>query len=630
MGLDGRRFFRPGAVALTAACLTLAGCSFPGFGSGPDEVVGDLARALGNGKLDDVSLAGPGADKAQGTYDEVVKRLRGIDPVVSAGPVFTDGDRATADLVWQWRVGERLWQYSTKATFVKADGSWAPVWSPKLIEPSLAEGDYLSSARVAAERGDIVGGKGGPLITERPVVRLGIDKVKVPVPDQADSARELAELVEIDADKYVAAVENAGPKAFVPAIVLRRPDFTVGIVDGMDDILGATSIEAELPLAPTKDFGTALLGTVGPATAELVKASNGRILAGDQVGLTGLERRYDEQLSGTPGLTISVIRANGDAKQVFETAPVDGKPVKVTIDRGMQQAAQDALAEIESASALVAIRPSTGEVLAAASGPGSEGQNTATAGQFPPGSTFKVVSALAYLRSGFMPDTEMRCDPQETVNGKRFENYDDYPLTRTGRIDLEVALANSCNTAFISQREKIEKGELLNSAAALGFGVDYNLGFPAYFGQAPEATEEAEKAADLIGQGKILASPLAMAVVAATVAQGAVVVPRLLPAFVPEPVVAASPLTADEANQLRQMMREVVEDGSADFLADLDGPPILAKTGTAEFGDTPPLKTHAWMIAAQGDLAIAVFVADGESGSSTAGPILEDFLEAVS
>ena len=77
------------------------------------------------------------------------------------------------------------------------------------------------------------------------------------------------------------------------------------------------------------------------------------------------------------------------------------------------------------------------------------------------------------------------------------------------------------------------------------------------------------------------------------------------------------------------MMRAVVERGSGSVLADVPGGPVIAKTGTAEFGDKPPLPTHAWMIAGRGDLAVAVFVERGESGSGTAGPILEQFLRTV-
>ena len=88
-------------------------------------------------------------------------------------------------------------------------------------------------------------------------------------------------------------------------------------------------------------------------------------------------------------------------------------------------------------------------------------------------------------------------------------------------------------------------------------------------------------------------------------------------------------MTTAEAATLRSLMRGVVEQGSGAFLADVPGEPVLAKSGTAEFGDANALKEHAWMIAIQGDLAVAVFVEEGEGGATTAGPLLEEFLRAV-
>ncbi|MGZ4448146.1 MAG: penicillin-binding transpeptidase domain-containing protein, partial [Nocardioides sp.] len=137
-------------------------------------------------------------------------------------------------------------------------------------------------------------------------------------------------------------------------------------------------------------------------------------------------------------------------------------------------------------------------------------------------------------------------------------------------------------------------------------------------------------AADMIGQGKVLASPMAMAAVIGTVQSGSLVVPRLLTSVDVSPPAGAKPLTGAEDAALRSMLRGVVLSGSGRGLLDVPGPPVIAKTGTAEFEtDGGKVLTHAWMIAAQGDLAVAVFVDVGESGSGTAGPILEAFLRAA-
>lgn len=125
----------------------------------------------------------------------------------------------------------------------------------------------------------------------------------------------------------------------------------------------------------------------------------------------------------------------------------------------------------------------------------------------------------------------------------------------------------------------------------------------------------------------MLASPAAMAVVAARIAQGRPVVPRVVAGQQVPP--AAGGLTADEAEQLRTIMRAVVTEGGAGALADNPGREVMAKTGTAEYGQEDPPRTHAWMIAIQGDLAVAVFVEEGEFGSTTAGPVMDAFLTAL-
>lgn len=116
----------------------------------------------------------------------------------------------------------------------------------------------------------------------------------------------------------------------------------------------------------------------------------------------------------------------------------------------------------------------------------------------------------------------------------------------------------------------------------------------------------------------------------ASIENGSLVVPRLLEQVEVAPPAGVTPVTAQQAATLRTLLRGVVTDGSAALLADLPGPDVIAKTGTAEFAaKNRSTATHAWMIAAQGDLAVAVFVDLGSSGSGTAGPIIEDFLRAA-
>ncbi|QSR28610.1 penicillin-binding protein [Nocardioides aromaticivorans] len=564
-------------------------------------------------------------------YAAVIDGMDGIAPSVEVAEVDGEADKPTATLTWTWPVvaGGDPWTYDTTVALADGDG-WAVAWAPSIVEPSLADGETLDATTLLAERGEITGAGGEKLVTERPVVRIGIDRTKVTAAAAPASARALAELVDIEGAPFVKAVKAAGDKAFVEAITYRANDVPAAVRTGIDGIAGARQVTGEQALAPTRDFAAPILGRVGPVTAEMVEKDPDAYRPGDVAGVSGLQARYDEQLRGTTGRSVHAVPADGgEERELFLAEPAAGKPLALTLDRRLQTLAERVLGGVTPASALVAIRPSDGSILAAANGSGTGGQNYATFGQFAPGSTFKSVTSLALLRAGLTPQTQVQCTPTVTVNGKRFKNYSDYPSSAIGTIPLEEAIAQSCNTALIGARAKVKDGDLADAAASLGLGIDHDLGFPAYFGEVPPPASETEGAADLIGQGKVLASPMAMATVIASVQAGTTVVPHLVDGVDVSVPSEAEPLSAAEARQLKAMLRRVVTNGSGRGLADLPGGPVIAKTGTAEYADGGTIRTHAWMIAAQGDLAVAVFVQTGESGSRTAGPLLEEFLRAA-
>ncbi|HWH99518.1 MAG TPA: penicillin-binding transpeptidase domain-containing protein [Propionibacteriaceae bacterium] len=650
---DGPVRFRAVAIVLTSV-VSLVGCTSSGSGPTPPPAEDSAARAaadLANGlaKKDVSAVEFASADSAAVNH-ELQDLLTGMGPLapnVQVGSVKVEDETATAALRINWTFPgvSTPWTYETSARLVTEAGRWKPSWQPSLVQPDLDGSNRLSQHRLYPERGEVRGDGGIPIVSLRAVVRLGIDKARVNDEQAATSAARLARLLRIDSASYTSKVRSAGSDAFVEAIVLRRKGNDVPSETKVAAIPGALAIEDQRMLAPNRNFARPILGTVGEATKEMVDASNGAVVGGDQVGLFGLQRRYDEQLRGTPGVRVQLAPAKAagsaspspssspvetpasDPRTVFEVKPVAGKPLDITLLPSLQRLAEKTLADTKPASALVAIRPSDGAVLAAANGAGTKGQSAATVGQFAPGSTFKVVSALALLRAGLKPTSTVSCPATVTVDGRKFRNYSDYPRNDLGSISFRTALAQSCNTAFIGQRSKLNDNDLAAAAASLGVGVDYDVGFPSFFGSVPADKAATGRAAAMIGQGKVEASPLAMASVVASVAAGKSVLPHLVSGQ--QATSEAQPLESGEADQLRSMMRSVVTDGSGRVLLSQDGPPIIAKTGTAEYGSSKPLKTHVWMIAAQGDLAVAVFVNDGKSGSQTAGPLLAEFLAGV-
>jgi hypothetical protein len=623
-----RRPHRHLTAALSLLVLTSLGACTGDEGEQPDDAAAAVVDLLERGEAGRVPWVDPPPRPKQ-WWDELTGDLD-VRPSISVDEVVEEdsGDRATARVTWSWPLqdGEATWEHPGTLRLARGEGEdarWQVRAERGLLD--LRRGETLDLRRELAPRAPVLGAGDTEIVVERPVLRFGVDKTRVPRPEQAEAARRLAEVVDVDAASLVERVRAAGDKAFVEAIVLRREDAGAAR-RAVADIDGAVAVEDTLPRAPTREFARPVLGRVGPVTAEIVKESEGFYVPGDEAGLSGLQQRYDEQLRGTPGLSVVAVGPD-EERELFHVEPRPGDPLRTTLDLDLQAAAERILADVGPASALVAVQPSTGNLLAVASGPGSGGYSTATVGQYAPGSTFKIVSSLALLRAGLDPGSPVDCPPSVVVDGKRFENYDDYPPSGIGRIPLRTAVAYSCNTAFIGQRDRVESPA--EAAAALGLGIDHDLGFPVFLGSVPEPESATSQAASLIGQGQVLASPVAMAAVMGSVVRGETVLPRLLPDHDVEQDAVPQPLTSAEARDLRTMLRAVVTEGSGAALADVPGPPVLAKTGTAEFGTETPPRTHAWLVAAQGDLAVAAFVEEGESGSSTAGPLAEAMLRAA-
>ncbi|MFC5730360.1 MULTISPECIES: penicillin-binding transpeptidase domain-containing protein [Nocardioides] len=624
-----------------------AACSGDGPGEpddGADALAQQLAAALevaiaadpAEGEphpLDVVAFRSADSAAVAKDLDAIVADMDGIVPDVSLGEVATTADTGRATLEWSWPVveGEHPWTYDTEAELARTGERWSVTWAPSLVEPSLMDGDVLDAVTQPTDRGDLTGAGGEVLVTERPVVRVGIDRIRVPAAAAPASARALARLVGIDVAPYVKAVRNAGERAFVEAISYREGEVPAEVTAQIRNIEGGWQIGDEVALAPTREFAAPIIGRVGPVTAEMVAEDPEAYQPGDIAGVSGLQARYDDQLRGSDGRIVYAVPQDPEGKKraLYTHQAQPGKPLALTLDRRLQSLAEEVLGGVTPASALVAIRPSDGAILAAANGEGTGGLNYATFGQFAPGSTFKIVTSLALLRAGLTPDSPVRCTPTTTVDGKRFKNYSDYPADAIGEIPLRRAIAESCNTALIGARGELDDGDLAAAAASLGLGIDHDLGFPAFFGEVPAPASETEGAASLIGQGKVLASPMVMAAVIASVQAGETVVPRLVEQVDVEVPGEAAPLTTGEVRQLRTMLRQVVTEGSGQALADVPGGPVIAKTGTAEYADGGSIETHAWMVGAQGDLAVAAFVQTGESGSQTAGPLLEEFLRGA-
>ena len=613
--------------AAVAVALLLAACtSESGGGDGEqatDERALPIAAFAAGWSADSANEAAAATDDpraAERYLSDTTERLALSD--VSLQPqgeaTCADGGCSQAVAVQAEMSGIGAWSYETEAQTVETPDGWRVAWSPALVHPALDAGSSLSRVREVPRRAPILDTVGRPLVRESPVFAVGV----VPGRSTPSTYRQVGRLTGIDAADLRSRAEQAGADEFVPAITLRRADYA----PLRGDLLATEGVLVDpgtLPLAPTSGWGRGVLGTVGPATAETLEAAGPLATATDDVGLSGLQAAYEQQLAGTPGGRIELVdaRSGAVAKVLWRTPAEPGKPIQTTLDRDVQDAAERAVTAAPSATSLVVLDTSTGGVLAAANGPEVSSYNLAFVGRYAPGSTMKILTSAALLQAGLSIDDPADCDPTVTVDGKRFKNYEFEVLP--SQSTYAEGIAASCNSTVISQRSLLDE-EDLHEVATEQFGIeaDYGLPIESFSGSVPVSNGETDEAAAMIGQGRVEMSALSMASVAATARTGTAYAPSLL-RDQPGEVLGALPpgVSAD----LQEMMRLVVSRGTASSLRGLGA--VGAKTGTAEYGDGS--RTHAWMIGYRDDLAFACVVVDGESGNGAAGPVVRAFLQGV-
>ncbi|RVW09428.1 penicillin-binding protein [Prescottella agglutinans] len=562
-------------VLAAASALVLSGCG--GNDPSPEQ---RFADALASGDVQaaaDLTTDPAAASAAIGAM---------FDGLAAQGHSFTvaqGGDSFTLDADWDFGDG-REWRYSTEGAVVNVSGGQRLSWDPGLLVPGLDADSTVRFTPTAGRPPQVRAGDGQPVMTQQVVTLVNLH----PSADPAVVAPLLAPIVPtITAESLRGDFAKADGKP-VTAVTLRESDIA--------------PIRTRLAAVPGVELvdQTRLL-TVDKALASPVFAD--------------LASLWQEGQDASAGWAVQMVRADGSAQRI---AGQDGSPapnIDTTLDLKLQTAAENALAGVPQPAAIVALRPSTGAVLAVAQNAPADAQGAiALTGLYPPGSTFKTVTTSAALQAGKVtPDTVLPCPGTENVEGRQIPNDDNFDL---GPVPLHTAFAHSCNTTMARLAVSLPADALPRAAEQFGLGVDYvTAGLTTVTGTVPPAETPAARVESAIGQGAVTASPFGMALVAASIAHGSTPAPTMVVGRpgVPDRVVAPAPAEVDD--DLRAMMRETVTEGTARILADL--PNLAGKTGTAEYGDGTD--SHGWFVGIDGDLAFAVFVA----GADSSGPALD-------
>jgi cell division protein FtsI/penicillin-binding protein 2 len=628
-----------GVAAIALAAGTLTAC---GSGDGPDKSVDAFMSGWRSGNLEAVGFVDPGGKKIPAA--DVVTQIKALSgelaatppALTRAGEPSVTKDIATSTVNVDWTLpGGAHWTYPTTVRLNKGDDDkWQVIWEPKIVQETLTEGDEFAIERLTSERAPILDAAGKPIVDARPVVVVGIQPREVigmgQLVKDLDAAFKSVG-VQVGMTDLPARVAAAKPDHFVDVVTLRKEAY-LKIRQRLRDLPGTRFREETRYLAPTREFARALLGTVDPVQKEDIDTNPGKYLVGDVVGHGGLQERYDDRLRGGTGQIVKIVRKTGEGTEktteevaeAFRVEPKPGAPVKTTLDPKIQNAADSALRGAGHPAALVAMRIHDSTVAAVAN---TGDVNLAFNASVPPGSTFKMVSALALLDKGVVTlDTKVNCPKNATVDGRSYKNSNNRVL---GNVPFRVDFARSCNTAFVGLAPKLGDDGLATAGRSLGLEGKWDLGVDAFSGKVSTGGSATERASASFGQGTTVVSPLAMAGATAAVARGQWQQPTILTDPAPAQKAAPGPeLNAGSVEALRTMMREVVTSGTASALNDVPGKPVYGKSGTAEF-DNNPANTHGWWVGWQGDLAFAVFVENGGDSGDSSVPIAEKFLRSL-
>jgi hypothetical protein len=628
-----RRMWLPVAVVLAAALTVLSGCGH--VTPSPRAALSHYLAAWGAGDWAAMrrQVAAPPADF---TPDNAAAfaALGVTHASFTAAPITTthSGKAASARVTEHFDLPQAgAWNPVTTMHLTDRSGAWRVVWSPKTINPSLGAGDKIAVARVWPPRAPVLGAGGAPLTRTVHRIVVGVVGSRISSARAVRAALRGAGATGAEAG-HALAQAKANPDYFEPVFTVSSARFAhLKAVPGPANVYKVRGTEFEHSAgqaAITAQLGAQAVGSLGPVTAQQLQALGAPYDASAIVGQTGLEAAQERTLAGTPTTRVDVQDAGGNPVRRLATFPGHpGKAVDTSLDPRVQRAAEAALATSHRPNvAMVALRASTGQVLAIASDPISS-YDTALQGAYPPGSTFKVLTSTALFRRGLTPDSPASCPPTLTVDGETFHNAEgDRPAST-----VRAAFIESCNTAFLHlATAHLSPSDFTEVGQFYGLQRTPQLGLPAFAANVPRPASPTELAADAMGQGRLTFSPLGMATVAASIASGAVRAPRLVEGA-PDDRLPASPLPHRIVTDLREMMAGVVASGTAAGTGLPGG--THAKTGTAEYGTGPEskLKLDGWLMGYDGDIAFAIVTQDtgGGDGGPVDGPIIARFLTAL-
>jgi cell division protein FtsI/penicillin-binding protein 2 len=547
---------------------------------------------------------------------------------VAMGPISQHGNTAHAEFSASVDLGQDgpPWDYNGSFDLRQTGSGWKVVWSPSVINPGLRPGLRLAVVSSTPRRAMLEDADGVPLQVRSTAYVAGVrpDRLKHP---EVTAAR-LGRITKLDPSQLLGFILAAPRSSFQELVVLRPSQYSrmasrLARVPGL--VIRSENLRLFTSIAP------AVVGSVGTETSSTLRDQGIAYRPGATVGLSGLQRAHQRDLAGTPTIKVVTETAGGRQVAVLRSWPGQAsRPVRTTIDSGLQIATDNAMESLPQSAAAVAIQASTGRILTVA-------QHTAggtpaidpLAGRYPPGPAFTIVSTAALLAGGLRVNTPVPCHSVNDVGGRIFTNVPPEPGLGAQPAFAED-FAHACGTAFSGLSWRLNGRDLAAAASGFGLGAPWRLPLPSFSGSMQAPSGVAAVAAGTIGEGSVKVSPLAMAMIAAHVATGTRHGPSLLAGpggATQAPKAGDPPFSAADLATLRTLMRGTVRSGAATE-ADLAGRQVYGQVGTVSVQTGKHPVWASWFVGYRGDVAIAVLELS-HSPATSAAPLAAQILAAA-
>jgi hypothetical protein len=552
--------------------------------NGPEPVAAKFFAALATG---DTTAAAELSDKPADARAALTEAWAGLQAVrldaQIVGSKYAE-DTGSVTYRYTWHLPKnRTWTYDGQLNMVRDEGRWEVRWSATGLHPRLGEHQTFALRADAPPRASVNERGGTDVLVPGNLYHYALDAKSAggALMPTAQAVVDALRPFDNTLDPQRLAEQASSSKDPLSLITLRQSDH--------DRVAGAIG---------------ALPGVVVTPQAELLPTDDS--FAPDIV--SQVKNAVVDELDGDAGWRVVSVNQNGADVDVLNEVPSAPAPsVTISLDREVQNAAQGAVNTTGKKAMIVVIKPSTGEILAVAQNASADSEGPlATTGLYPPGSTFKIITAGAAIdRDMATPNTLLACPGTMDIGQRIVPNYGGFDL---GTVPMSRAFASSCNTTFAELASRMPPRALTVAAAQYGIGPDYQIkGINTLSGSVPPTVNLAERTEDGFGQGKVLVSPFGMALAAATVAAGKTPVPQLIEGRQTVITGDSTSITPKMLDGLRPMMRLVVTNGTA---KDLDGSgDVRGKTGEAEFNGG----SHAWFAGYRGDMAFAALIVGGGS-----------------